>query len=203
MRREIGLSRPGALDQNAVMGKSWMLHLLALLVVVWLPSCAWHPEVGSEHDPAVRFDDWETWAWAPDESRPGTPSSLYRRYGARIREAIETELAERGYREVPREEADFLVAFHVIRQEGEDFELWRSSSGPRSGHRARAARPMQQREYRYDVGTLILGALLPEDGSVAWHGWAEAEIHSSVHRDERSRRIGVAVSDVLDTFPPR
>jgi hypothetical protein len=174
---------------------------LLLLLLLPLSGCAWSPTVRTDHDTTMSFEGWNTWAWAPQNSGEGVGAVAASLYDARIRRSVEATLAGRGYRSVPADEADFLVAYAVVIRNQSDVLVW---DDPGWDYRwRRGARPSHASVQHYQVGSLILDVIQRRSESIAWRGWAEAEVQQNVDPAERDRRIDVAVQKILDRFPPQ
>ena len=183
-----------------------MPKTLALLVLVAASllaaaGCAWSPTIRSDYDTTVRFEDWTTWAWAPQSAEVGVGAVSASLHDARIRRSVESTLAARGYRQVRAEDADFLLAYRVLITSEADVTVW---DDPDWGYRWRRNwRPTHVSVHRYEMGSLILDVIQRRTGDIAWRGWAEAEVNRSTAPEERDRRIDVAVQMIFDRFPPR
>lgn len=175
--------------------------LAAAFSAALLSGCAWSPTIRSDHDTTVEFAGWSTWAWAPPGAEVGVGEVSASLHDARIRRSVEAALAERGYEQAPAGEADFLVAYRVLVTSESDVTVW---DDPDWGYRWRRNwRPTHVSVHRYEMGSLILDLIQRRSGSIAWRGWAEAEVQRSVSAEERDRRIDLAVRQILERFPPQ
>jgi len=88
----------------------WLLAGLLLLVI---PCGCASVEVSTDYDPSVDFSRFRTYAWVPSPPpRTGDVRLDSPLLEARVRDAVEVEMAERGYRKVS-ENPDLLVAYHL------------------------------------------------------------------------------------------
>ena len=161
-------------------------------------------EVGSDHYHAGDFSKLQTYAWIAEspliraQSRRVEVSPLTVR---RIGEAIERELAAKGFELVPaREEADFAIAFTVGARDTiniDDYPPyyrgdwdWRTPYyGPRVD------------EDMYTEGTLAIDIFDNGIRGPVWHGWARKTI-TGADVDDPESAINAAVAAILEDFPP-
>jgi len=99
--------------------------LAVLLVLVVSLGCAGKSanpsdliRVQSEQSPTASFYGAKTYGWVweptPDPGRQRTQEDIR---DWRIRNAVEAQLADRGYVKVPKKKADFLVDYHTDRKQ--------------------------------------------------------------------------------------
>ncbi len=170
------------------------LALLVALVLPVLSACSTFA-VHSDHDTTMSFEGWSTWAWA--DADDGKESTIYH---ARIRRSTTAALTARGYREVAAGKADFLVHTAVEVEKRTDVTVWGT---PYHDYRWGSAwRPTYATVQEYRFGTLILDLIARKSGTIAWRGWAEAQLLERATAAERDARIDEAVGLILDRFPP-
>jgi hypothetical protein len=137
-----------------------------------------------------------TYAYAGGDPVPGTqlPDPAVE---AIVGETVRHELATRGYREVERERADFLVAFASVmrRKVGQSpvpsvspTHDWTSSGTSRA-------------YYGGADDAAIELVLLTPDGEVLWRRAAVASISPEESGAERASRIRAAVREILKVLP--
>jgi hypothetical protein len=111
---------PAALLQTARAAR-----LAVLLILVVSLGCAGKSanpadliRVQSEQSPTASFYRYKTycWVWEPTPD-PGTRRTQEDLRDWRVRNAIDAQLADRGYAKVPQRKADFLVDYHTERKQ--------------------------------------------------------------------------------------
>ncbi len=169
--------------------------LLALLLV--LLGCA-SANVQSDWDPHVDFSALKTFAWFP-RTRPAAPdprldSALL---DARIQQAVDAELAAKGYRKntVPQN-ADFLLSHTVAIHQKISASSLNDFYGPSY------TRPSRVYVDEYEVGTLVIDVLDAKKSEVIWSGSFQARLTPASNPSQREERVKTAVRAVMERFPP-
>jgi hypothetical protein len=170
--------------------------LRAVTLGLALLGCA-SANVQSDFDPQADFSGLKTWDWFP-KSRPPTldPRLDSGLLDARIRQAVETELAARGYKPRGGPNADFLVSHTVAIQQQVSASSINDFYGPSY---SRASRVYVE---TYEVGTLVIDVLDPRKSQVIWRGSYQARLTPASNPSQREERVRTAVHAVLERFPP-
>jgi len=159
--------------------------------------------VYSDWDPEIPLRSLERFAWLepPDTegANPFADNSLLRK---RLRSALHDTLAARGYREVESfEEADFLVTYSVILDEG--IRVDGTYSAGYGGYRGHGFGASYAGTYvrNHQDSTLIIDLLDPNSRDLIWRGWGSGMLPT---RDRRpnERRLSSGVHQILNRFPP-
>ena len=185
--------------------------LLLILLLSGLACGCLGPRVYTDHDEGVDFARMERFAWLDPplrvESRPegmpaGDPFTHNTLLDKRVREAVESALEARGYREVEADEdVDFQLRYDVVSR-----EVYRDSPiyidggygyGYRRGYYGSSVGYSHSTSYQ--EGTLILDVIDPESHSIAWRGWAASRTRDG-HID--AERVSRTVQAILEEFPP-
>lgn len=134
-------------------------------------------------------------------ANPFADNSLLRK---RVREALETTLAERGFVPVPdRERADFVVTYHVLLEDelrvdgvtaGGDLGFWRNRMGPATYSTTTRARSHQE-------ATLVVDVLSAKASELLWRGWGQGML-TTRDRIRSEERLHEGVRAILADFPP-
>jgi hypothetical protein len=174
----------------------------ATCIVVMLAACTTMP-VGVEFDHSASFAAYHTFACLPGASYGSSDASVVRD----AREAIEGELARRGFRRAGDvKTADLMVDFKLGAQtrtqvhtypppyEGRWWSLQDWWAHPDSAY------TLDVRQYR--EGTLVIDMFDAHSHTLVWHGWAKKELSSSDVEHSRGL-IRSAVHSILKRFPPR
>jgi hypothetical protein len=142
--------------------------------------------VATDWDRQYDFAGLHTYSWArtkDDDADAARAPFLDRR----IRQAVDAELAARGY-ESRESGGDFLVVYHVkVRDRVNVY-----SYGPR------------WRRWHdvdtYKEGTLVLGIVDRARDEIVWNGWGEGIVSEAGPSEEAVRE---AVAKILKEFPPK
>ena len=173
----------------------------ALLLACLTAACA-GVQARSDFDPNARFDAYRTFAWLGEG--PGTLAGGAGSEGVdpllarRIRESIESHLEARGYRKVDdRAAADFVVSFHLGRQE--KIQIQSSPAlGGRYGYGGWYADDVLTAR-SYTEGTLAIDVFDGGTHLAVWHGWASKRIDEAA---DRAALVDEVVGAILARFPP-
>ncbi len=170
-----------------------MRLLLLLLVAVGMMSCS-PATVKYDYDREASFSNYKTYRWLQirrnqSDAPMGRGTSLLEKH---IRQAVDKELAEKGYRLVQERDVDFLVAFHAGVREKIDVTRYGYGSW---------RRPWQAVTVRrYKEGTLVLDVIDREKKQLVWRSWGSSVVNDPAKRDELIRE---AVHKMLAKFPPK
>lgn len=183
------------------------LPIALLAIAAALSACG--PTVQYHRAPDVRIAAGSRWAWSPPDgdglrSQEGAtlaPDSIARE----IRTAIEAELGAKGFALTRPESAQFLVHFHVGQRLVVDTLPPRDD--PPQGVRAPGTwggygRPeeLNERMVTWTEGALVIDALVPPSGVVAWRGLIAGEVPASAEV-RAAPAIREAVRRLLRGFP--
>jgi hypothetical protein len=175
------------------------LLLLALLTAA--QGCA-TLHVSTDFDPEADFSGLHTFAWLEPPELPGAhpfqDNTLLRK---RVREAVVRKLATRGFEEVPQEQADLLVTYHVTLDERSYSYSYPYGMGYAYGYGRHLVGIDYYAGYTetFQEGTLILDVIEPARMQLRWRGWSTGCVPT---RDQERSRIEPAVEKILDEFPP-
>ena len=172
-----------------------------VVVALLLAACS-SVYVSTDYDPGTDFAGLKAYAWLPRKAAAsGDPRLDSTLLHERIRNAVEAQLAERGYKKVASGRADFLVAYHTAVQRKIDVDtIYRGYGyGPDTwgwgaGHDTVV--------YEYDQGTLLLDVLDPKAHRLLWRGSAKAVVSEESTPEKRTKLINEAVAKLLEQFPP-
>jgi hypothetical protein len=169
-------------------------------------------EVNHDYDPKADFAGLKSYAWLKEPQKPtGDPridgNTILQN---RIHEAVDTQLAARGFKKVASD-ADFFVAYHVSLDKRQSVQTLNSyyGYGPGWGYGYGASyRPgygagvPRTYVYEYEEGTLILDIVDPKDKQLIWRGSAQDEVHFKSSPEKDQTQLNEAVRMMLQTFPP-
>lgn len=181
--------------------------ILLLLLLGGLTACQSF-NVRSDWDDTVSFDGYQRYFWLEppiaEGADPFADNDLLRK---RVRKAIETDLAARGFRPVSRrEDADFLVTYGV--QLDEKLRV-NGTTGVYGGYGGYGRWPIgfgsgigTTDVRNYQEATLIIDFLSPQKEELVWRGWGSGFLQTR-DRDRGQARFEAGVKAVLDAFPPK
>jgi hypothetical protein len=155
--------------------------------------------VWSERDPTASFAGLTTYDWAAvSQAIADDPHAENPILDARVRHAVETELAARGFEKQATGTPDFLVGYHVAIREKLDVRYVDDYYGYSYTYRGRVPRKTY---YAYEEGTLILDVSIPSPKRLIWRAVARAEVESGRSQEWRDERLAEAVRKMLDRLP--
>jgi hypothetical protein len=167
-----------------------------LLVAGLLAGCVSTPVVETDRDPAADFGRYRTYAWLQE---PPIGNPLLKQ---RVVQAVDGELAGKGWRMAPATDADVLLAGHVAVRDEATLDVFYESN-EWSGWNWRGPHPYgtQRVELRtFRVGTLVLDLFDARTQRAVWRGVAEGMVPASEARRERDAMQ--AVHAMFRDFPP-
>jgi len=176
-------------------------RIRALAPLLLLAACA-TMSVTSDKYPQADFSGYRTFAWIAADPliRPRNGQEISALTSRRIREAIESELAGKGYREVNDPAgANFVVAFTVGTRDRLDAE---SYPAPFRGPWLWGWYGNETDLRVYREGTLSIDIFDGATHQPVWHGRARKEITGSDVKDPEPV-IKRAVTAILGKFPTR
>jgi hypothetical protein len=176
-------------------------RLLSLFLGLTLAAGCSGLRVNTDFDPSFPFAQLGRYAWLPDppdhSSHPQLHNSLI---DGRVRGSVDRQLAERGFKQVSAEEADFLVNYYLGLETR--FDTQTVSSGVGYGRRGwYGGAHTETRVTQFEEGSLLLDFLDP-DRNLIWRGSARARVREKSSPQQREQRIDEAVQAILERFPP-
>ncbi|WP_164021657.1 DUF4136 domain-containing protein [Pyxidicoccus trucidator] len=186
-------------------------HRLAVPLLLLLLAACSGIETNTHYDPASvgKLDGYKTYAWLP--APEGADPRIYNDVTeAQVKKVVDAQLASRGYRKVD-ENPDFKFGWHgsidqkmdvdtVNSYYGYGWGSWYAPYGP--GMSVGATFPQTYVD-EYEEGTLILDVVDAGTNKLVWRGTAQAALEDNPSPQRREERLGEAVKDVLEQFPPK
>lgn len=152
-----------------------------------------------------------TYAWAPAQAGSGDPRVDNDIMRERIRTAVDTNLAAKGYRQVDPAQAKLLVSYHVGLQNKTDYSAT-SMGGPRGmacGVRGciggygwgmyGAPMDVDVRSINYTEGAVMLDLADAASGKLAWRATSQKRVDQ---KDGTQDGLNAIVADMVKTLPP-
>jgi len=182
-----------------------MRTLLILLAVVILQSCA---SVTVKHEgkvPEASPGQKNTYGWLPN-SVPGDDSRINNpELDKLVRATVEKQLLQRGFKAVPPEQADYLVAwFGNIVEEVKEIPVssFYNSYGYSSlmGEKPQKTKGGKVKKV-FPRGTIIIDVLDVDTKSVIWRGSATNMYTEGMSQAQIADYINTSVAKILDDLP--
>lgn len=173
---------------------------LALVASIGCQSIA----VSTDWDTSRDFSQYKSYAWLPEP--PDEPAESARLHNAlidsRVREAVNSQLASKGFRYSSIEGADMLVTYYLGLETKIDIDTVYTSYG--YGYRGWYGAPVgsQTRVRQYEEGSLLLDILEPKTKALLWRGSASTRVGRSSSPEKSRKTINAAVEKMLKKFPP-
>ena len=181
--------------------------LLAALTTVCLAAllgCVSYP-VETDYDPEIGFDSLHSYTWlSTTRDKTGDPRIDNDLLDRRVRRAVEAAFETKGYRKVAAAEADFAINYHVGIERQIDVQTYVDTPSYGYGYRwsggySHAYTTVQE----YDVGSLILDVIKPNEERLIWRGATQARMYEEGTPEQRDTRVQAAVDAILAKFPPK
>jgi len=178
-----------------------LLDLVAALALALVVGAGCVNGLRVEFDPSEDFAGYRSWDWLPAGFEERAASrALAPDLDARLRAAIERELAARGFERATGGAPDFYVGYHA----DVETQLVRATETPAmqtlsSLHQTPSFEisAPEKSLRRFDEGTLALDVADGHDRQLVWRG-----IQTGRWRNGLGGRIDALVADLLERFPP-
>ena len=159
------------------------MRVLALvLTAVVLAGCASRPAIHVQQDPAMDSGNYRTYAWM---QQPPVSNPMLRQ---KLVAAIDAELADKGWRQAPDDEAQVLLVGNVSSLDDASLNYFHEHGG------------VERIELRVlQFGTLVLDAFDAHTHRAIWRGLAQGQVPDS--DAQRSRAAMTAVRRMFRKFP--
>ena len=170
------------------------LSTVAICVAALSVSACSSKNVSIDFDDSYSFAGKSTYAWlerAPE--RPESGDQLDRR----VRRSVDTNLADRGFRLVPIEQAELIVSYQASAADQRVYDTYGYGTGRWTGYEDTTTT-----ERVYTEGSLTIDIFDADKKELIWRGNAVETIDPGASPDERDELVGKAVSDLFDKFPP-
>jgi hypothetical protein len=166
---------------------------MALAGAVALTGCA-ATNVNSYLARQADVTRYHTFGWAaPDRFETGDPRLDNNPFfQERVQQAVERELASRGFEKVTAGSAALIVHYHLsIKQ-----QVNPTHADEKYGY-CEECKP-----YVYDAGTLVIDLVDGRTDKLVWRGWAEGSVDGAIDDQQlMEREIDQAVARILTRLP--
>lgn len=157
-------------------------------------------KVQTRYDAAADFSARKTYAWRSGSSNldTGDPRFDNPQMGMQIRSVVEIVLADKGFEKAGSGDPDFVIECVASIGSG-------SSTVTRSFYSDDSVqdwRWMGSNTVDYEKGALVLEMTAPTTGRSLWRAAASGVLKKQADAVERRERLGKALREMLDHFPP-
>lgn len=183
--------------------KAW--KFLPLVLGMLLTACAGY-NLRYDYDSRADFASYKSFDWyassrmAKDKGEKVDNPLMDRR----VANAVEQELANRGFKRETSADPDFLVAYYPVYQE----KKYRTAT--HLGWGSWGFRPFGfgisttvGREERYKEGTIVLEIVDFKTNQMVWQAAAEGALTELRNPEDADEVVNRAVKQMLDRFPPK
>ena len=162
--------------------------------------------VNSDYDPAEDFSRLHSYMWLPGpQPETGDIRLDNPLLDARIRRAVDAQLALQGYRKLASGQPDFRVGYHLSTERKLDVRTVNNYYGYGWGYGYGYAPMGYSDTYvdQYDVGTLILDIVDAELNRLVWRGTASGRLREKSTREQNEKNAREVAKAILERFPPK
>ncbi len=163
--------------------------LLSFAVLLALTSVAFSREIKVDYDHHANFSQYKTYSWGKVE----TQNPLW---DDRIKEAVDQELAKKGWTEVASGGDVTVMAIGTTRDQPTLQTFYDGFPGWRWGGFGEATTWVEH----YEVGTLIIDMFDSRDKKLIWRGSASDTLPDKP--DKAMKDLQKSVDKMFDHFPP-
>ena len=164
--------------------------LLSIAVLLCLTAAAFSRDVKTDYDHHANFSEYKTYSWAKVE----TSNPLW---DDRVKEAVDKELAKKGWTQVPSGGDVSIVAVSTTREKPTLRTFYDGFDGWMWGGFADATTYVEN----YEVGTLVIDMFDTRTKKLIWRGSASNVLSSKP--DKNIKELDKSVEEMFEHFPPR
>lgn len=180
-----------------------MKKLLPLAVSAVLLSGCSTVSVKRDYDTGADFSVLKTFAWQhakqPETGDPRIDNDLH---DERIRQAVDENLAAKGFQQVDRAKADFLVVYFIeynrkLSSGSMSVGMGRGSYGRYGGVGYSTG------VSEYDQSNLTIDVISPADEKTIWRGVGSRSSYEGSSPEKITKIVDETVTKILKKFPPK
>ena len=165
-------------------------------------------QTGSEINEAIDFTALKTFSWLHDVDTPAEDVRLNDpKVRQTIRTAVEQSLSSKGYEQVDRQQADFLVTwFGAIEQKikKENIDHFYAPYGYGTLYRDPVLNTESPRAIgEYEKGTILIDFVDPKSQKLIWRGSGSGRLAENRPEQTALRNLNRSVTKILAPFPAR
>ena len=161
----------------------------SLFVIVALTTVAMAAKVSADYDHSAKFSDYRTYSWTKVEAA----NSIW---DARVKAAVDKELAAKGWTQVPSGGDVSVVAVASTRTEQQLNTYYNGFGGRRFGGFGNATTAVD----KYRVGTLVVDMFDRSSRNLIWR--ASASDTLSGNPEKNTKNLNKGVQKMFSHFPP-
>ena len=184
-----------------------MMRIVTALLFIVAAGCT-QVQTDSKMNDAADFSALKTFGWLHDVDKPAEDvrlnDPLLRQT---VRTAVEQSLSAKGYEQVDRQQADFLVAwFGAIEKKikKENIDHFYAPYGYGTLYRDPVLNTESPRKVQeYEEGTIIIDVVDPENRRLIWRGSGSGRIAEEQPEQTALKKLNSSVTKILDPFPSR
>lgn len=184
-----------------------LTRVLTTLAAMSMVACS-GISVSQDFSPDTDFSRLQSWDFMPAGDRSGgDPRADNDLVEQRIRSAIETQMALKGFRKVETGDVDFRVGYYLILDDRVDYHTVNTYYGGGWGYRGVYGRygpgygSSQTTAVEYTQGTLIVDFFDVQSKELVWRGTGEGKTHETTDPMEKQERANLAIQKILEQFP--
>ena len=176
--------------------------VFSLLLLSFLVACGDNIQVENDYDPKFNFKAIKSYSFVEF-----VDDDVTRLMQNRVEQALSDKMAALNYQESSAEQADILVAFHLITKIKQRQRVTTTDPGfDYYGRRYYGPSINMSVSHidtiDYKVGSLIIDFIDPDSRNVVYHAGASAILSDVKTPDERMQLIRAAVDKALQEYPP-
>jgi len=173
-------------------------HLVLILICVALAACR-SVQVIVDFDPEEDFSNYRSYAWLPGSpEQSGNLAVQSPLIDARVRQAVDRTLKEKGFEKREQGQPDLYVAYHLSVESKLDVYTVDRYYG-RYGY---AVSIPETRVSQYDEGTLVIDIADAREKELVWRGTGIKRVQPSPQPEKTTEAVNRAVAEILASFPP-
>jgi hypothetical protein len=160
------------------------------ILVALLAGAAFADHIKIDYDHHINFENYHTYSWGKVE----TTNSLW---DSRVKNAIDRELAAKGWTQVASGGSVTLAAVKTTHLKPEVNTLYDGFGGRRWGGFSDATTTVQN----YKVGTLVVEMFNTSSGSLIWRGSSSSALSGNPNKN--AKELNKEVQKMFGHFPPK
>jgi hypothetical protein len=175
-------------------GRRGLLHLAALMyVILFAWGSALAQDVTYNFAQGTDFSKYKTYKWI-NISGGEHPNQLV---DEQIRQAIDSQLAAKGFTKSDSDKADLYVGYQVSISQEQQWNAYGTGGGWRFGGGMATATSST-----IQIGTLAFDVYDPANMQIIWRGSATKTLNPPKDPEKRERNLDKGVAKLLKNFPP-
>jgi len=183
-----------------------MRNLLIATTVLLLAACSHTPDW--DYDQSANFSNFKTFAWVKDASLTKDVKNYQINpiMEKRVREAVNSDLTQKGLSMVAIDKADVLINYHASVDKKIDIDTFSNHYSATWNHWRKpwgTSIHTDNKVREYEVGTLIIDIVDQSSNQLIWRGAKEGRLKKNQKPEKRTQVINETVINILSNFPPQ